>query len=341
MTDSSPTKSYPRREFSEAEIGDRATEFGRWRLACPYGLWTCADGREVLFNRYYRPVYQRYPGQPAQTADPTEWVPHVSQQYFFNDGNAPVSYYNVPRRDWLPIISRIDAVLTSWGLNPLPPRPTKPPGSGGGQEVSLKSARGRAWRNTLCAAINAGLEQNLFGLQAKQNWWPEAANTDHHEAPHGGHHIFEFSIDSIPGLGYVRDIGWEELSIHAALWPTVEARKWIICGYSGSVGPLTGEVFATGWLERLKGSPRNHSSTFRGPERRVLHSEMKVGAAWLGAALGASPVRVVRVGPKNFFGGQSCLKSFVCRCRCWWIPVNMPEPMRSGPVASLNGRPRC
>jgi hypothetical protein len=61
------------RPISNMQIRDRETEFGRWRLACPYGLWTCADGREVLFNRYYHPVYQRYPGQPACPADPVEW----------------------------------------------------------------------------------------------------------------------------------------------------------------------------------------------------------------------------------------------------------------------------
>jgi len=35
--------------------------------------------------------------------------------------------------------------------------------------------------------------------------------------------VFEFSVGGIPGLGYVRAIGWDELSVHAALWPTAEA----------------------------------------------------------------------------------------------------------------------
>jgi hypothetical protein len=34
----------------------------------------------------------------------------------------------------------------------------------------------------------------------------------------------------IDAIGYVRAIGWGELSIHAALWPTAEARRWIVCG---------------------------------------------------------------------------------------------------------------
>jgi hypothetical protein len=36
----------------------------------PYGIWICADGREVLFNRAYSPIWQRSPGQLAEPADP-------------------------------------------------------------------------------------------------------------------------------------------------------------------------------------------------------------------------------------------------------------------------------
>ena len=32
-------------------------EFQRWN-DLPYGMWTCADGREVLFNRFYEPIMQ-------------------------------------------------------------------------------------------------------------------------------------------------------------------------------------------------------------------------------------------------------------------------------------------
>jgi hypothetical protein len=53
----------------------------------PYGLWRCADGREVLFNRHYRPIWQRdrvdgyvYP------ADPDERVPWQRVEYFYGIG---------------------------------------------------------------------------------------------------------------------------------------------------------------------------------------------------------------------------------------------------------------
>ena len=35
-----------------------AKEHQRWN-DLPYGRWTCADGRVVLFNRYYEPIWHR------------------------------------------------------------------------------------------------------------------------------------------------------------------------------------------------------------------------------------------------------------------------------------------
>jgi hypothetical protein len=58
------------------------------RRELPYGIWRCADGREVLFNRRYRPLMSRYPGQMAQEADPMEWIDWVDQQWFYCN-NAP------------------------------------------------------------------------------------------------------------------------------------------------------------------------------------------------------------------------------------------------------------
>jgi hypothetical protein len=58
-------------------------EYVRWQL--PYGCYHCADGREVLFDRRYRPICQRYPGQPPTIANPAEWVTHVRQEWFYDD----------------------------------------------------------------------------------------------------------------------------------------------------------------------------------------------------------------------------------------------------------------
>lgn len=60
----------------------------RLRARLPYGLWTCADGREVLFNRGYRPIWSRV-GKGAVQPCAFEWVRFKTQGWFFDDGNPP------------------------------------------------------------------------------------------------------------------------------------------------------------------------------------------------------------------------------------------------------------
>lgn len=60
-----------------------------WATMCPYGVWTCRDGTEFLFNRRYRPILWREPGQAAQTA-PDGWVKNVATKYLWNVDNSPL-----------------------------------------------------------------------------------------------------------------------------------------------------------------------------------------------------------------------------------------------------------
>jgi hypothetical protein len=48
----------------------------------PYGQWVCADGRVVVFNRNYSPIWERLPDGVVQRADPREWVRWVKQSWF-------------------------------------------------------------------------------------------------------------------------------------------------------------------------------------------------------------------------------------------------------------------
>ncbi len=59
------------------------------RLELPYGLWTCADGREVLFNRWYQPIAQRAPSEDVTPIAYDTRVPWVAQAWFYKDGNPP------------------------------------------------------------------------------------------------------------------------------------------------------------------------------------------------------------------------------------------------------------
>ncbi len=55
----------------------------------PYGMWTCADGREVLFNRRYAPIWSRRPGQYAQQIACWEFVDWITQCWLFDDSVLP------------------------------------------------------------------------------------------------------------------------------------------------------------------------------------------------------------------------------------------------------------
>lgn len=65
---------------------DRPRDF-LFRLWLPYGKWTCGDGREVLFNRFYEPLYERRDGITTR-ADPHEWVPHEGREEWYYDDSA-------------------------------------------------------------------------------------------------------------------------------------------------------------------------------------------------------------------------------------------------------------
>jgi hypothetical protein len=83
------------------------SEFRR-RHDLPYGKWTCADGREVLFNRFYEPIWQRRPDGAPEPADAREWVGYKTQVWFYNDG------HREPQK-----VARGKAALTDW-LIPIP-----------------------------------------------------------------------------------------------------------------------------------------------------------------------------------------------------------------------------
>lgn len=69
-------------------VGGPLVKAFRW-AALPYGQWTCEDGREVLFTRRREPLWQRYPGQPATSADPNEWVHGIVARCHFYDDHTP------------------------------------------------------------------------------------------------------------------------------------------------------------------------------------------------------------------------------------------------------------
>jgi hypothetical protein len=101
--------------------------YREFRLRCPYGKWTCADGREVLFNRQYWPILERHPGEKAKPANPNEWVDWKEQDHFFDEGNSPWQRYR--RKAAADTLARCNRVLAEWGF-PALPKPSPPKGGG-------------------------------------------------------------------------------------------------------------------------------------------------------------------------------------------------------------------
>jgi hypothetical protein len=84
---------------------------GLHKMACrlvrpfPYGLWTCRDGREVLFDRNYKPIWQLHDGI-VEVADRREWVEHVHEEIFFDDQLPPHRQYAG--------MKRLRAIVVRW-----------------------------------------------------------------------------------------------------------------------------------------------------------------------------------------------------------------------------------
>lgn len=109
-----------------------------------------------------------------------------------------------------------------------------------------KTAQALAWRNTMVAALNAGLEQGLFDLEPGANHWHSGEG----DGTQGATYHFALA-DGTPAIAWVAEEGFDDLVLHAALWPTPDAARWIYCN---NARRLAGEVFAQGSLERWQGA---------------------------------------------------------------------------------------
>ena len=109
-----------------------------------------------------------------------------------------------------------------------------------------RGPRWTAWRNLVVSAVNAGLEQRLFGLSPGEDWWPDADPG----GVRGARHIFRYQFDgNVPAVASVDAISGDELSIHVILNPRddeVEPDR--------SNGIKDGDAYASCWLERRFGA---------------------------------------------------------------------------------------
>jgi hypothetical protein len=89
-------------------------DFKPMRLYLPYGKWICADGREVLFNRDYCPIWERSTDGVVVAIQPDVYVKHEKSEHYYNDRTAP--YYDNNKVTF----DHCLAVLNDWGVEDKP-----------------------------------------------------------------------------------------------------------------------------------------------------------------------------------------------------------------------------
>jgi hypothetical protein len=99
----------PQRAISLAEL--MAMDFSNTPAAprLVYGTWTLEDGREVLFDRDYCPLYSRRPGWAAEIAEPRRPQGIIKASFFWADRDSVHSLCPATQR-------KLRAVLRAWGI---------------------------------------------------------------------------------------------------------------------------------------------------------------------------------------------------------------------------------
>jgi hypothetical protein len=124
------------------------------------------------------------------------------------------------------------------------------------------SARHKAFRNLLVAAINAGLNAGLFTIRPGDNRWPGAVgDTDRRSVGR-----VQFELAGLPAYATFSDIGCGELSVGAALKPTSHT----LTNFYVGEGLHAGDAVGHSWLERERGAWLQSATTRFWCRRAVL-----------------------------------------------------------------------
>jgi hypothetical protein len=107
-------------------------------------------------------------------------------------------------------------------------------------DIEYKTVRQLAWRNLMVCAVNAALDQKLFGLRPGDNRFKGMQHPEQ---------TFDFVLpNGLAVRGSIADIGHDEISIHAAVNPKGDAVRAFNAGFDA------GDAFGTTWVERRNGA---------------------------------------------------------------------------------------
>jgi hypothetical protein len=107
------------------------------------------------------------------------------------------------------------------------------------------SGRYRAWRNLCVAAINAGLEQHVFGLEPWDGPPKDAEN------------VYRFTICGRPAVTVASDIGYNEVSLHVSIGDKAERSRF---GSADAYAHCDLERRDGAWLQTPHGGRGRHGS---------------------------------------------------------------------------------
>lgn len=103
-----------RHEVSVLRAQPNLLDFKPQRLYLPYGKWKCADGKEILFNRDYCPIWEKLANGEVKNISPDVTVPYKIIEAYYDDRTAPYYGNNESLKKCL-------SVLKDWGVpNQLP-----------------------------------------------------------------------------------------------------------------------------------------------------------------------------------------------------------------------------
>lgn len=123
-------------------------------------------------------------------------------------------------------------------------------------EIEYNTERKKAWRNLMVCAVNAALEQKLFGLTPGDNRFPDNMRRGH---------PFDFVLpNGLSARGSISDAGFDELSIHAAVNPKGDTVLGFNAGFDA------GDALGSTWIERRDGAWMQTSETSFHCRRAVL-----------------------------------------------------------------------
>lgn len=91
----------------------------------------------------------------------------------------------------------------------------------------------------LVYAVNEGLRRGAFTLTPGPVVCPKEG--------------FSFDIHGIPALVHFDDIGFDEVTVKATLWPTNKGREWAQVSLQKEYRSRAGGFYVLGWFERRKG----------------------------------------------------------------------------------------